>query len=416
MKNNKMFKILSLVICLISIITVFTSCSEKEAQPTEKKTKISFNELEWTIEPCIEAEKISALISPVFNDYTNHYDFNISKYCVVKKDGKCGLIDMYGCNITNSDYDEIFAIRDGDDFIGKIGSAQTYIHSDSLQTESAYRTYNTKKYEYYYNVNNKKQYFVKNTSGDKTILDYNSVLPEAVIGVDNSELKENGKFGLYVDGKEITGMIYSAAGYFNDGVVAFKKGDKWGYVDSTGKIVIPFELDAVKGYNAFSGEDTPYESSEGIITACKDGKFAFYTNDGKQLCDFVYDDATPCINGRIYAMSDGKWGIISLVNYDKTEVASSVSSTEISTTVTTVSDETTETQEDTTADVQNESKKYVVDTDTLYLRADIGSESIISILDEDDVVYCDKTNGEWAHLVFDEYDGWVKLEYLKEVE
>ena len=418
MKRNEVKRALSILLCLVSVLMIFTSCTKKAKEVSAVPEDTSQKALEWIIEPCIKAEKISALINADFNENTNHYDLNISKYFSVKYDGKCGLIDAYGCNVLDAKYDKIFAIRNGDDFIGLKGSAQTYIHSDSLQTEPAYRKYNSNKYEYYYNKSENKLMFAKNSSGDISARKVDIVLPEVVIGVKDNDYTADGTYGLYSGKKELTSMQYSYAGYFNDGVAAVKKGNKWGYIDSQGKTVIPFEMDAVKGYNAFSGEDTPYESSEGYVCVCQNGKFAYFTNKGVKLCDFIYDDATPCVNGRAYVLYDGKWGIVFLGEAKTVSDELPSTSRKTTTTTTATTTTTTSTQPETTAredEYQYVNREYKVDVQTLFLRKDIESDYIITMLAQDETVTCDKISGGWAHLVFDGYDGWVKLEYLKEI-
>ena len=36
---------------------------------------------------------------------------------------------------------------------------------------------------------------------------------------------------------------YQDASYFSEGLAAVKQNDKWGYIDETGKTIIPFEYD-----------------------------------------------------------------------------------------------------------------------------------------------------------------------------
>lgn len=408
-----MKKELKIILLILLLLVTFSSC-KKDVDKKTVNTVAQPKGLSWVVEPCIEAEEISVLVSPVFNENTNHYDINFNKLFKIKSNGKYGLIDLYGGMILIPEYDDIFAVRNGDDFIGMKGKLQTYIHSDTLETEPAYRTYNTTKYEYYYNTADNKLIFAKNTSGSISKYETKICMPEVVTGVKNSDFEADGTFGLYASDRVVSGMLYSDAGYYNDGIVAFKKDGKWGYVDSQGKTIIPFSYDAVKGYNAFSGNDTPYESNEGYVAVCRNGKFAFFTSDGEQVCDFIYDNATPCVDNRAFVLVDGKWGIVAL-NESNTVISKITTTTQEYTTVTTVQTTTATTDFTGNAEI-NMKKEYEVDTDTLYLRDEIGSDYIITALDIGDIVVCDKITDGWAHLVFDEYDGWVKLEYLKEVD
>ena len=62
---------------------------------------------------------------------------------------------------------------------------------------------------------------------------------------------------------DIIPLKYDYAKEFNDGLGAVKVGDKWGYIDKTGKEVIPFIY-----------EDADY-FSENLAAVKKDGKWGF---------------------------------------------------------------------------------------------------------------------------------------------
>ncbi len=57
-------------------------------------------------------------------------------------------------------------------------------------------------------------------------------------------VKKDGKYG-YIDktGKEVIPCIYEGAGDFSEGLAAVKQDDKWGFIDKTGKEVIPCNYD-----------------------------------------------------------------------------------------------------------------------------------------------------------------------------
>jgi hypothetical protein len=46
---------------------------------------------------------------------------------------------------------------------------------------------------------------------------------------------------------------FDAAGEFSEGLAAVEKDDKWGYIDKTGKVVIPLTFAAPNGYIRYSG-------------------------------------------------------------------------------------------------------------------------------------------------------------------
>ena len=77
------------------------------------------------------------------------------------------------------------------------------------------------------------------------------------------------KTGVVIPGK------YLGVGNFSEGLapVAMEK-DKWGYIDQTGKEVIPCAYDDVFGF------------SEGLALAVKDGKGGYIDKTGKEVIPF----------------------------------------------------------------------------------------------------------------------------------
>lgn len=74
----------------------------------------------------------------------------------------------------------------------------------------------------------------------------------------------------------------------SDELYPFEKDGKWGFIDNTGTVVIPFEYDG-----AFS-------FSEGLASVEKDGKYGFIDNTGTVVIPFEYDDALPFSEGLAY--------------------------------------------------------------------------------------------------------------------
>ncbi len=93
-------------------------------------------------------------------------------------------------------------------------------------------------------------------------------------------------------------------GPFSGGLAAVWKG--WwsdrscGYIDKTGKIVIPLnpEYDGVAGF------------SDGLAKVAKDGKYGFIDKTGKVVVPLEYDDAEDFSSGLAKVKKDGKYGFI----------------------------------------------------------------------------------------------------------
>lgn len=449
MKHTTIKKILAIVLCAAAVITLFAGCSkEKDKKDTQADSENTYSP-EWVLEPTISAQAIDPLIQADFNENTNHYDVKFADCFRIMQGGKYGIINFKGEIVVEPEFDDIFAIRGEQDFLGikqdsEGNRDQTYIHGDTFKTGNAYKTYNSVKYEYYWNTAEKKAVFVKNEGGDAKDDTFSPSLPEVIKGVtfEGNKYVYDGTYGLYFNSVNVTGMIYSGAGCFSDGKAAFKSNGKWGYIDSSGRTVIPFEYDAVWGYSAFGGEDTPFESYDGFITLCKNKKFGVVDEDGKTVVPFIFDGATPVVDGKAFVKTEGKWGIIlvdgeaekitavseesSKVTEKKTEEETEEtenSSTKTTKEKTTEEEETEEertiektTEKTTTEEAESDYSKgtYRV-TETMNLREGAGTDYEVLTTVDSGSVYIDKVSGSWGHTRCGGYDGWISLKYLEKV-
>lgn len=440
MKTKLTVRVLAAVMGVILIMSSFAACSkEKEKAPVVTDESNNYTP-EWEVEPTISAQLIQPLVCPIYNENTNHYDISYADCFKIMVDGKLGLIDFNGKFLVEPKYDDIFAIRDGDDYLAIIEDEdsvkQTYIHSDTFKTVTAYKQYNTKKYEYYWNGN--LPLFVCNESGKITEETFAPLLPEAIKGVkkQGGAFEATGKYGLFVNQVNLTGMIYTGAGYYCDGLIAFESNNKWGYLDSNGRTIIPFEYDAVWGYSAMGGKDTPYESFEDCVTVTKNKKFGVLSSTGDVLVPLMFDNATPVVNGKAFVKTQGKWGVIKvyetdgLVTPDSTtsdiETSSTTTTTTTSTsTSTSTSASTTEPSTSRTSESTSESTtkivytsgNYKVAVDALNLRNGPGmdNEHVYTVY-KDDVIYVSKVENGWGKITIKKdsetvIEGWLNLKY-----
>ena len=449
MHRKTIKQILAFVMFAVMIVTTFSACSSKEKKEPENKPAATFT-AQWVSEPIIDAQAIDPIVRADFNENTNHYDISFADCFRIMRNSKYGLIDLNGKIVVEPKYDKLFAIRGSEDFLGIKTSengekTQTYIHNKTFDTEPAYKEYNYEKYEYYWNTDTVKAMFVEVSGGAEKEKDFAPSLPEILKGVTHSGNKftPDGTYGLYCNSSNITGMRYSGAGCFSDGKAAFCSNGKWGYLDSTGRTVVPFEYDAVWGYSAMGGEDTPYESFDGYVTLCKDKKFGVMKDDGTIVADFIYDGATPVVDGKAFAKVEGKWGIISVdgsnEHIDVTTTTTTTKKTEISSSTTEkqdeedIQDETTKTEAESTTEKTTEettSSEYEGDVygyakypsgtyrtyNNISLRSTPGGDTIITTVDGIGTgvsFYVDKVDGEYGHIIFGNYEGWVNLDYAE---
>lgn len=425
MKNVSFIKIIAVLMCVATVLGAFTACSSKKTTPNTVKASVNDGPLtdpKWVVVPSIDAQAIEPLVRADYNESTRHYDISYADCFKIKQNGKYGIIDYNGKIVIKPKYDSIAAIRNSSDFVATSKDSdgetvQTYINYNDFSVESSYRKYNTLRYEYLWNATDNSAVFVQNDNGEIYKDDLKAALPESVRGVKavDGEYVGDGTYGLYINGKNIMGMIYSGAGCFSNGMAAFKSNGVWGYIDSNGKTVLPFGYDAVKGYSAFGGEDTPYESYDGYVTVTKDGKFGVFTNEGKAVTDMSYEGATPVVGGRAYILKDGKWGLASFGDSSdataRTDVTTATKPEE-----TTTEKPTEKTTEKTTAEETTTAEgagNYVVNTDGLKLRTDAGTQNdIILELSEGTVLTIDRVSDGWGHTYYDGNEGWVSLDYV----
>ena len=137
-------------------------------------------------------------------------------------------------------------------------------------------------------------------------------------------------------------LPYTHTWKFTEGLASVKKGNKWGFIDTTGKTVVPFQWDFVypfdEGYAVvFSGTVTSYDIpdtgyyglidttgeliipcewtkmhsyAEGLALVQRDNKWGFIDISGETVIPFEWDDAVRFIDGFARVKKDGKWGFI----------------------------------------------------------------------------------------------------------
>ena len=204
---------------------------------------------------------------------------------VVEQDEQYGLIDRSGNEIVPCIYDKIEDF--GNEFEGLLCV-----------------------------LKNEEYGLIKKATGKKvTPLIYKGIddrVEEGFIKV--SKGYEKDKFG-FVDttGKEVIPCIYDIAGYFQEGFVfvGFCIDDKWycSFIDKTGRNITPF----VYGYNDMNG------FSEGLAQVRRkevneDGKSSYKTGfidkTGKEVIPFIYGDANDFSEGFALVGKGGKYAYI----------------------------------------------------------------------------------------------------------
>lgn len=128
----------------------------------------------------------------------------------------------------------------------------------------------------------------------------------------------NGKFG-FVDnkGREVIPLKYDATGPFTKGLVPVELNRKWGFIDQMGNEVIPIKYDNDFRYNTWGesiiffnpqsgfGNQTEYHS-EGLISVRLNGMWGFVNQTGREVVPLKYDRVDPFSEGLARVELNGK--------------------------------------------------------------------------------------------------------------
>ena len=90
---------------------------------------------------------------------------------------------------------------------------------------------------------------------------------------------------------------YEDADYFSEGLAAVKLNGKWGYIDTTGKVIIPFQYDWALGF----------EDGEALVVIGEDDAAKYYIIDraGKVIEELTNDDYDGPYDEEEYYFSEG---------------------------------------------------------------------------------------------------------------
>jgi hypothetical protein len=116
----------------------------------------------------------------------------------------------------------------------------------------------------------------------------------------------NDKWG-YVDtkGKEIIPLIYSDAGVFSDGLAAVKIDEKYGYINSAGVVVIPLQY----GYASYFEGGVAIIATQNIIHPHKD-IMGVIDKSGNEVIPAIYDWIHRLFDGTFLVKKDEVFNIL----------------------------------------------------------------------------------------------------------
>ena len=290
---------------------VFVCYYDYNSQSGEYKTKV-FNEKNEEL--FTNYEKIEAF---VLEDTSSQIPFekSVLKY---KKDGKCGLIDFAGIEITSNMYDAIECLeyKEGCFIVekeGKLGvinlkgTEVVEIKYDKILADGYYEE-ETKSYNAGFVVGQKTEdgyrYGYINSKGKKILdMQYNEI--NRVTDIKDCKnvylvAFENGKAGLIRNKKNILSNEYEEIEYNkSNNLFSIQKSSKQGVVDIKGKEILPIEYNLI----LFSAES---------INAVKDEEVTIFDKNGQKIENTKYASTIPTENENYIITIDeqGKYGVI----------------------------------------------------------------------------------------------------------
>ncbi len=278
--------------------------SWEENDPVFSKAELKESgNFEWIIEPSIEADDIQPIAfshkRDIEQEFLRSAVYDYGQVCLLTQNNKESVIDYTGKIVITSN-DNILVRPDGFqvdcellyDLSGNLIDNENDIVMDATSL--------------IYSLTDKNFYSVG--YGDAHLLDFYEIAKNMGQGIIVSAV-ESDLFADYEDFKFIyinkdNNLISKDSfedGYdFYQGTAACKKNGKWGYIDTTGKTVIPFEYDYA------------YSFGDGIAAVCKDGKWGYIDKENNTVIDFEFEATRPHYKGQAWVKQNGKWGVILL--------------------------------------------------------------------------------------------------------
>lgn len=208
----------------------------------------------------------------------------IEGYAAVKKNGKWGFINEMGNNITGFEYDDVNDFSEGLAYTEKEGNKGFIDKTGILVIPIQYDSATKFQQGLATIIKNEKQGLI-NRQGELIIPPkYSLIYPfENDLAV---ALNNDNKFG-FIDktGEVIIPFVYDRAMSFYGNASAVMKDGKWGFIDKKGTIVLPLKYD-----NPIFGSDDMYLIS-------KNRKYGFANANGKIIIEPQYIMAEPFKNG-----------------------------------------------------------------------------------------------------------------------
>ena len=324
--------------------TTASTAPQTETEPVTEPETEPAPVYQWAVEPQFDYDFAGVILQGhvtfsypdgYTNDYLDEDTVWKNHFCVYSKDGYFGITDYDGNVITPPEYEEV-RVGIGEKCI--LQQRDTFLCREILQDGTLTEPVSGEEYQ---EVTNGWPMVYWNSDQNRIcgcadgMVDDSPVAPLTIYPVkegheerdakyDFSYFKTDweGPYALASNDRLISEFIYEDAGRYHEGVIPVKKDGKWGYVDENGETVIPFAYDdaweknrsmKIQDNNGHYARWSAYDATEGTVVLCKDGDYALYSVEGEEIIPFgELEEISPLYQGKAWAKSGGKWGVIAL--------------------------------------------------------------------------------------------------------
>lgn len=305
---------------------------EDQSEHEEEEQKEKEEKYTWVLEPNLDADDIYYVKSFDFSNQSINdlYCQRMNGYAVIRRGGDLGLIDFYGNINGGLDYKAVSSYVNGEIMLTRATPVYEekmqkdwdvyWLKGDQIEPASGagggYRAV-------YYYYDDSLQIYTNDTGQDNQgfedfVIPVRKVEDPPVDSRTSWWEETEGSYAVYADDKLVTDFIFEECGSYSNGLLAVKKDGKWGYVDKTGKIVIPIEYDA--SWQQYTGkfndrntelEEYCYAASEGYIALCKNEEWELRDVKGNIVIPpGEFQSIRPVYKGKCWVKKDGRWGVI----------------------------------------------------------------------------------------------------------
>lgn len=242
------------------------------------------------------------------NALLGSFTFTITKeYAVIKKGGKSALINREGNLLVDFEYDEIVPLKDDDEFVFRAGNGEDENYREGVLNKDFKLTIPLEyaRYEMEYKgegifcvKKNGKVILLDGRTGKRFDDEFDQITGEYEYGL--LRVYKNKKYG-YIDrtGKFVIPLIYDYADDFSDGVARVETDYEKFVIDTTGKILFSHNYNGIHQFyngiarvtNMMESFSIPYQNIDSYTYSYidKTGKVILEVNDSNLNPDPLYD-------------------------------------------------------------------------------------------------------------------------------